>query len=247
MRVVNRLKNISSEVRKYLKIIRDLPIEKRTEYWISNFYQKQATLGKKAGLTLGIKHFDEKSYFLDEVLSMNNYTLNQAAAYVLKYLPHNESVAYFKKLMQTKDVETQRILLNEIPLLSKKKNDNIRIHDDINVALQEIIPERVYTYYKIAEEFVLPESVEHLASFVHLLPRNKIKEQYAKLISFNNTALQERLIWKASYLPEDMRNFAMRKLIESVKQPILRQRLSEKVQNNEELSKYALEKFSRAE
>ena len=116
-------------------------------------------------------------------------------------------------------------MFNEIPLLSKRKDDNIEIKDDINAALCEIIPERIYKYYKIAEKYAMPETIEHLASFIHLLPKDKIKEQYDKLVSIDNYALHDRLIWKMTLLPREFVPYAALKLADNVKDSYLQERL----------------------
>ena len=227
MRVVNALKNSNNTARNYLRKIREMSSEKRATFWRSQFFQFSDSEDVLAGLTLGIKHLDNKTQFLDIALSKKKQfpKIAQAASYVLKYLSHEDAVKYFEQLVQTSDIETQRILFNEIPLLAKRKDESNGVHDDINVSLREIIPERIYTYYQIAEKHALPETVEHLASFIHLLPKEKIKEQYMKLTHIQNTALQERLIWKHAFLPYDIQDFALIRLVDNITDSILQQRL----------------------
>ena len=138
---------------------------------------------------------------------------------------YEDQLKYFEKLVQTDDAETQIILFNEIPLLAKRKEEGVVLQDDINASLKEIFPERIYDYYMISEKYALPETIEHLASFVHLLPRNKIKQQYIKLSNIQNPALQERLLWKISFLEKEIKDYAIIKLAYKIKEPELRERL----------------------
>ena len=178
-----------------------------------------------AALALGIKYLDNKKFYIDKCLEKNLSEVNQAIAYGLKYLPYDDAVKYFEQLANTNDKITQIILFNEIPLLAKRKDESVEIKDDINAALCEIIPERIYDYYMIAEKYAKPETIEHLASFIHLLPQEKIKEQYDKLASIDNYALQDRLIWKMTLLPKKFIPYAALKLSEKVKNPYLQERL----------------------
>ena len=96
---------------------------------------------------------------------------------------------------------------------------------DINAKLKEIFPEKIYDYYMIAERHALPETVEHLASFVHLLPRNKVKQQYRKISNIQNPALQERLLWKINFLDKEIRDYAILKLAYKIEDKELQERL----------------------
>ncbi len=225
MRVVNRLKNSDRIARRYLETIEKVSPKNRMIFWLNNYNSSLNNENKLAGLALGIKYLDNKNYYIDQCLERNMTKVNQALAYVLKYLPYEDAVKYFEKLVQTDDKVTQIILFNEIPLLSKRKDESIEVKDDINVSLQEIIPERVYKYYMISEKYAMPETIEHLASFVHLLPRNKIKQQYIKLSNIDNYALQDRLIWKLNWLYGEYRPYAIVKLATKVKDPYLQERL----------------------
>ena len=99
------------------------------------------------------------------------------------------------------------------------------MQDDINASLREIYPERIYDYYMISARHALPETVEHLASFVHLLPRNKVKQQYIKLTNIQNSALQERLLWKIGLLDPEIKDYAIIKLAHKIKDEELQKRL----------------------
>ena len=221
--------------------------KERVEYWQSRFKDKNNTDGKKAGLALGIKYLDNKNFYIDKCLEMNSPVINRALAYVLKYLPYEDAIKYFEILMSKKfkngkeeavDHITQVILQNEIPLLAKHKAGSLEMQDDINAVLGEIIPERIYDYYMIAEKYAVPETVEHLASFVHLLPANKVKQQYRKLTNIRNEALQERLLWKFNFLTPEMKTYAGLRLSETITNPELRESLLEKFKGSKDREMY---------
>ena len=232
MRVVNRLKNGNKVARKTLKKIKSLDTNEKLSYWNDIYSNYRSTGSELAGIALGIKYMENKNYHIDRCLELKNVTVNRALGYVLKYLDNYEDqLNYFEKLLiasnekSTKDAETQIILFNEIPLLAKRKEKGTILHDDINASLKEIFPEKIYDYYMISEKYAQPETVEHLASFVHLLPRNKVKQQYIKLTNFINPALQERLLWKLSFLEKDIKDYAIIKLAHKIENEELRERL----------------------
>lgn len=247
MRVVNHIKNSSKIARITLEKFKKMGQKERVEYWQSRFKDKNNTDGKKAGLALGIKYLDNKNFYIDKCLEMDNPVICRALAYVLKYLPYEDAIKYFEILMSKKfkkgneefvDHITQVILQNEIPLLAKHKAGSIEMQDDINAVLGEIIPERIYDYYMIAEKYAVPETVEHLASFVHLLPANKVKQQYRKLTNIRNEALQERLLWKFNYLTPEMRAYAGIRLSETITNPDLQASLLEKFKGGSDKEMY---------
>ena len=162
---------------------------------------------------------ENKNNYIDRCIKLNKPIVNRALGYVLKYLPHEDAVRYFEKLFQTTDEITQIILFNEIPLLAKRKAGSLEMTDDINAQLKEIIPERIYRFYMIAEKYAMPTTVEHLASFVHLLPTNKVKQQYRKITNIRIPELQERLLWKLGHLPRDIQQYGIRRLAAAVKDP----------------------------
>ncbi len=244
MRVVNRLKNSNKMARKTMEQIREMKPEERASFWFRNFRDKSKPIDVLAGLALSIKYFDDKNYFIDKCLQLNEPKINQALGYVLKYLPYDDAVKYFEILFQTTDAETQVILFNEIPLLAKRKAGSIEMQDDITASLKEIIPDRIYQYYMIAEKYAMPSTVEHLASFVHLLPANKIRQQYRKICNIENESLQERLLWKIGYLPTDIQEYAIRRLSEKINNPLLEEKLLSYAKRfNESLYQEALAQF----
>lgn len=217
MRVVNRLKNGNKGARSYMQKVKMQPKEKRADFWEVHMADKKKGENKIAGLALGIKHLDNKNKYVDRCLEFDLPKVNQALGYVLKYLEHEDALKYFEILFQKKDITMQTILFNEIPLLAKRKDLNAEMKDDITATLGEIIPERIYKFYMIAEKYAMPETVEHLASFVHLLPKNKMKQQYIKISNIENPALQERLLWKMNYLDREMQEYAIVKLSNKIK------------------------------
>lgn len=244
MRVVNRLKNADKVARKKLEKIKELSLKERVNYWHEVYMDRRNSDSDFAGITLGIKYLDNKNYYIDKCLKLNKPKVDQALAYVLKYLDnYDDQLRYFETLAKRKDKVTQIILFNEIPLLAKRKDENKIMQDDINASLHEIFPEKIYDYYMIAEHHAIPETVEHLASFVHLLPRNKVKQQYTKISNIQNPALQERLIYKLNYLTEEIRNYAVVKLAYKVKDKELQERLLRATENISK-DKYDLVKYT---
>ncbi len=225
MRVVNRIKNSDKVARKYLETIKEIPLHERSEWWHYHFGQPNNSDSKNAGLALGIKYLNEKPAYIDKCLELNSPKVNQALAYVLKYLPHGEALKYFDKLVQTDDKVTQIILFNEIPLLAKRKAASTEMKDDITATLQEIIPARIHKYYLMAEKYALPETIEHLASFVHLLPHEIIPAQHLKLANIDNYALQDRLLWKFSFLPKEYQDILALNLSLKITNPELQEKL----------------------
>lgn len=228
MRVVNRIKNTDKVARKELEKIKNMPPEKRIDYWFTRFRLNNSSNrdSVNAGLALGIKYMENKPFYIEKCLKLNSPKVNQALAYVLKYLPHKDAVKYFERLVQTEDRVTQIILFNEIPLLAKRKGPSMEMKDDITATLQEIIPERIHKFYKISEQYAHPETIEHLASFVHLLPRTIIPKQHALLANIDNYALHERLLYKFAHIPSEYQDKLALDLSKKIKHHDLQDRLA---------------------
>lgn len=202
VRVINRSKNDSKVARYVLKTIKSVPEKDRPYLW-DKFYHSKGHMDRqqmRVGLTLATKHLDNLPYYIDRCLEMNDTLVNRTLGYALKYLPHEQAVEYFTKLIKTDDEITQIILLNEIPLLAMKPQKG-EICDDLQFVKDIISPRKIETYYKIAEQYAMPNTIEHLASFVHLLPLNKVKEYYESLLAMNNPAVDTRLMHKRHLLP----------------------------------------------
>lgn len=225
MRVVNRIKNSNKVARRWLEKIKSVKPEDRKRWWYQEFSDRRNPADKYAGLALGIKHLDNKKEFIDQCLALNMPIVNQSLAYVLKYLKHKEALEYFEKLVQTDDKITQIILFNEIPLLAKRKSKDVVIKDDINAALEEIIPDRIYKFYKISENYARPDTIEHLASFIHLLPHENIPAQHLKLANIENYELHDRMLYKFHFLPDEYKDILALNLSYKIKHPALKEKL----------------------
>lgn len=210
MPVVNRIKNESKYARNFLAKLDNMDQASREALWTKTYKSAAAENNetKLQALALGIKYMKNKSELVDNMLEFESPKVNQALAYLLKYMTKNEALKYFDKLAETKDPLTQVILFNEIPLLGKRFVQNAEIVDDIHVSLMEIIPEKILQFYEIAEKHAIPETIEHLASSVYMLPITKLEDHYTKLASIDNDALKERLGWKVRFLPIDFQNTA---------------------------------------
>lgn len=225
-RVVNRVKNENKIALSVLNKIKHLPENDVLCNWQRLFAVKQNKDDVRAGLALAIKYLPEeyKKICIEQCLELNSSKVNQALAYLLKYLQYEDSLAYFEQLLQTKDIKTQVILLNEIPLMAKKlKPDAKNIKDDLLSQLAEIVPERIERCYNLAERYVCPEAVEHLASFVHLLPSQHIPKQYETLAKMDNEFLHERLLYTLVRVPNFFADDAKLLLQKYVKEPHLRE------------------------
>lgn len=223
MRVVNRLKNSDKIARKTLEMIKNTPPEKRISVWHEKFHSNNYnnTDSINAGLALSIKYMNNKNYYMERCLKLNSPKVNQALAYVLKYMPYTDTVKYFDRLIKTNDKVTQIILFNEIPLLAKRKGPSMEMKDNISATLQEIIPARISRFYKVAQKHAMPETIEHLASFVHLLPHEQIPVHYKKLAEIDNFALHDRMLWKFSFIPKEYQDELRQVLIQNIKHPEL--------------------------
>jgi hypothetical protein len=145
--------------------------------------------------------------YIKRCLDFNKPFVDQALAYALKYLPPEQSRKYFEVLMKRKNPVTQTVLLNEIPLLSRVRLNTGRI-DDLDVPRGEIEPEAIEDSYKLAQKYVLPEVEEHLASYIHLLPQDRILPEADSLISKHNYNINDRLLHKIKFVSETEFPFA---------------------------------------
>lgn len=208
VRVVNRVKNESKTAQYVLKQVKNQPLKYRVQEW-ENILQKKGSLDKRqkeAGLAICIKHLPNKEKYVERCLDFHNSFADQGIAYALKYLPEDSSKKYFEVLMKRKDPTTQTVLMNEIPLLSRERLDKAKI-DDLDVPKGEINSNRLEEYYKIAEKHVLPEVEEHLASYMHLLPKDKIMPEADKLIAKNDYNVDDRLLHKIKFVKDDEYSF----------------------------------------
>lgn len=208
-RVVNIVKNQSKTATYVLKHLKNTPEKYRYLEWYKTLARKDLDdVQKKAGLALSIKHFPEnyQKVLLKKCLEFDEPLVDQAIGYALKYIPDEHAMDLFGKLMRKKNPTTQNVLLNEIPLLAKDQHFGKK-YDDVNVPRAVVNPETVEKYYSIAREDVLPQMEAHLASYVHLLPKDKIIPEAERLISRNNYDINDRLLHKIKYVDSDEYSF----------------------------------------
>lgn len=58
----------------------------------------------------------------------------------------------------------------------------------------EIRPKVLEEYYEIAKKYVLPEVEEHLASYLHLLPNDRVMAEADELIAKKDYNVNDRLL-----------------------------------------------------
>lgn len=243
VRVVNRLKNGDKFARKILEDIKKTPEKQREAKWCEYYNKKVSNSeSKNAGLAMAIKYMPNKKYYFDLCLDMNKPKVDQGLAYALKYLPYEDAINYFEKLVQTDDTITQVVLFNEIPLLAMKHRDS-GLKDDLQTIRSEILPGRVAKYYDIAEKYAKPESIEHLASFLHLLPKDKFKSYYKRLAQIDNHDLHDRMIYKLSFVETKNQPWAIAVLANNIKSRDLEERLLLSADNNSRQLHRLEEKF----
>ena len=209
-RVVNIVKNQSKTARYVLKHLKETPKQDRYKEWynvLENFKHLDDTQ-RKAGLALSIKHMpkEHQEELIQKCLSFNKPLVDQSIAYALKYMPEDRAIKYFSILMKREHPKTQTVLLNEIPLLSKKPC--LVKKDDIDTPRMEIDPSTIEMYYQIAAKHVLPCVEEHLASYIHLLPKDKIIPAAKILVDKHNYDINDRLLHKAKFIDNDQYSYS---------------------------------------
>ena len=208
-RVVNIVKNQSKTATYVLKHLKNTPEKFRVQEWHKTLARKDLDdTQKKAGLALAIKHFSgkEQEALLQKCLEFDKPLVDQAIGYALKYIPEEHAEALFEQLMKKKNPTTQNVLLNEIPLLAKEHIHGKR-YDDVNVSREVVDPKTVEKFYNIAREHVVDEIEPHLASYVHLLPKNKILPEAERLTAKNNYDINDRLLHKIKFVDADEYSF----------------------------------------
>lgn len=208
VRVVNRVKNQSRIARYVLDQVKTKPLNEREMQWYKLERIKKGGDRKQweAGLAICIKHLPNKEKYVEECLEFHNPFADQGIAYALKYLSQESAEKYFEVLMKRKDVETQVVLMNEIPLLARERLDKLKI-DDLDVPKGEIDANRLEKFYNIAEKYVLPDAEEHLASYAHLLPNDKMMPAVDRLIAKNSYNINDRLLHKIKFVKEEDYSF----------------------------------------
>ena len=228
VRVINRVRNSSKTARAVLKKILVCKEDYKPALSEQLYNTKKMDKNQRnAGLAMAIKHMPNKNYYINRCLELNDKLVNRALAYVLKYLPYEDSVKYFEKLAQKDDTITEIILFNEIPLIAKE-HKNAVVYDDLQYAGSDIHPERILELYNIAEKYAGKDSIEHLASFLHLLPHEHFRSYYKRLAEIDNYALHDRLIYKLSFVNKEDLSFAIKNIASNLKESdiVLKKRLT---------------------
>lgn len=233
VRVVNRIKNESKTARAVLHHIKKTTRLFREIEWEKLFTSRNFdTTQKEAGLALSIKHLPDKNktQYIEKCMDLNKPMIDQALSYVLKYLPHEQALKYFEKLMARNEEITQTILMNEIPLLARKPLPEA--YDDMNVPKDQIIPQKIKEFYDIAKKYAIPESREHLASYVHLLPKENIIPEFNELIKIDDYNIYDRMLHKIRIVPEeefpfDLKFEMLNTIEKAVKHPYLKEHTNE--------------------
>lgn len=229
-RIVNRVKNSSKIARKIFKQIENTPVEKREEEW-NRIFMNENHLNfsqKMAGLAISLKHLTKRSKKFDLCLKFNDPFVDMGLAYVLKYQKPHNTRKYFEILMKKNNPLTQVVILNELPLIARYSREQNESHDDLDVPKGQISTTVLEKYYELAKTYVLPEAEEHLASYVHLLPSDKIMPEAERLAKKDNYEITDRLLHKIKFVKDEEYSF-------ETKMNVIR--IIEKYNTNEFLSK----------
>ena len=124
-------------------------------------------------------------------------------AYVLKYQKTHNARKFFEILMRRKNPIVQTVLLNEIPLIAREK---VKV-DDLDVPKGEIKTDVLREYYDLSRHLVMPEVEEHLASYIHLLPKNRIISEAKRLIQKDKYEINDRILHKIKFVKDDEFSF----------------------------------------
>ena len=209
-RIVNRVKNKSKIARKIFHDIEKLPLDKRESEWRRILLEDNHLdfSQKMAGLAISIKHLEKRSNNYDICLKFNNPLVDMGLAYVLKYQKPHNTRRYFEALMNRGNSLTQVVLLNELPLIARYSREQNESHDDLDVPKGQISTRVLDKYYELAKQYVLPEAEEHLASYIHLLPQEKIIPEAARLIKKNKYEIIDRLLHKIKFVKDEEFSFS---------------------------------------
>lgn len=232
VRVVNRVKNKNRTARYVLKKIKNTDKNYREYEWWKIYRSKNLDeTGKKAGLALSIKHMPDAKKFIQLSLDEDIPLVDAALAYALKYLSYKDARKLFETLMQRNNVVTQTILMNEIPLLAKNQRKAEK-YDDLDVPKDEVKPKKVEMFYDVAEKYALPDSREHLASYVHLLPEDKIMKKFRKLVKLDDERVYERLLHKMKVVQEDQYPLDLKfKMLDELEQHVKDENIKKEIKN----------------
>ena len=210
-RVINKVKNQSKTACYVLKQVKNVPQDERLNKCMEILYDKKYAhldrVQKQAGFGLSIKHLKpaEQLWAAEICLGFNEPFVDAALAYALKYMPHKMAKKYFTTLMQRGNEKVQVILLNEIPRLSTIEKDK---YDDISTPRQILDSKIVNEFYQIGKKYAIPESAEHLASLVHILPKELFEKEVDYLIGLNTHEIDDRLLHKIWYEETSPENYS---------------------------------------
>lgn len=207
VRVVNKVKNENRTARYVLRKVENAKPENSYRIW-KDFVKGDRAKGMdkdgvNAGLTLATKCAASQPQLramLVYLSTLPGSSTDEARAYALKYYPTSLMARYFEKYMSTFDEHKQVRVMNEMPLLAKIVNDE---KDNIDISKKEINQEKLLDLYLIAKKNAKGEAVEHLASYVHLLPKNRIMPEFNWLVNLHDNDVYDRLLHKMIIVQED--------------------------------------------
>ena len=163
--VINQVVNSNKFARNMMNKIKDTEDKYKSPIWYSYYHKKLNGHedNKFAGLTLAIKYLkpEERERCFEECFRKRGKYTDRAMGYTLKYLPSEIAIQYFISLAKKNEPVLNKILRNEIPLLSVKNEYQSQIKDDLIVLDgiaksnfdKYIDKEKFDLYTKIAKEY----------------------------------------------------------------------------------------------
>lgn len=165
--VINQVVNSNKFARNLMNKIKDTEEKFKVPVWY-NYYHKKLNGhedNKFAGLALAIKYLDPKDRerCMEKCFKKRGKYTDRAIAYTLKYLPSEIAIQYYQVLVKKNEPVLNKILANEIPLLSVKDEYQSKVHDDLIVLgsvsksnfSKYIDNNKLALYSKIAKEYKL--------------------------------------------------------------------------------------------
>jgi len=162
--VINQVINSNKFARNLMNKIKDTEDRYKSPVWYTYYHKKLNGHddNKIAGLTLAIKYMnaDERVRCFKECFRKRGKYTDRAMGYTLKYLPHETAMKFYKILITKNEPVLNKILANEIPLLSFKDEYQSELKDDLIILdsmpksfIDKFIDkERLMEYNKIAKE-----------------------------------------------------------------------------------------------
>lgn len=211
VRVVNKVKNENKTARYILRKVENAEPENSYRIW-KDFVKGDSAKGLdkdsvSAGLALATKCAASQPQLramLIYLSTLHGNVTDEARAYALKYYPTSLMSRYFEQYMSTFDEHKQVRVMNEMPLLAKiVDGDKNKLKDNIDISRREINPEKLLDLYLIAKKNAKGVAKEHLASYVHLLPKNRIMPEFNWLVNLHDNDVYDRLLHKMIIVLED--------------------------------------------